>query len=314
MIATAFEGFKRVWPEMPDRVAAEADNRMQVFDLLGALSVVRDWEMQVRSELTRRWLSVPVIPTGGMALTAEQVEDVRLIVWSEGDIADAAYNRLRALFPAAEPAEERCQKWAVRVAGGIETGIQCVLPAGHECFHYYVQPIHNYVHPAPAEPAEEETNLAAVAQEPRRFDPAVHRCLHGRSCICEDIANAARATRLAEPAEEETKTEALTTFLEGVLDYDSADMGWHLPGDWDPTDLADAIVHAPTAFSPVVPAPTETEWPTWHEVPEGRTVLAKNRHTYTKRDGILCIGTSTMKSCMATSTQHLAPFVAAEEG
>lgn len=59
--------------------------------------------------------------------------------------------------------------------------------------------------------------------------------------------------------------------------------------------------------------PAETDWPTWQEVPEGMTVKAKNRHTYTKRDGILCIGTSTMKSCMATSTHHLAPFVAAEE-
>lgn len=32
-----------------------------------------------------------------------------------------------------------------------------MLPAGHECFHDYVPPIHNYVQPTPAEPAEEET-------------------------------------------------------------------------------------------------------------------------------------------------------------
>ncbi|GAB7515150.1 hypothetical protein [Rhodococcus sp. no. 34] len=55
--------------------------------------------------------------------------------------------------------------------------------------------------------------------------------------------------------EEETKAEALTTFLEGVLESD--DCGWHLPADWDPVDLADAIVHAP-ASSPVGSAPTET--------------------------------------------------------
>ena len=47
-----------------------------------------------------------LVPAGGMALTAEQVEDVRTAVWSEGDIADAAFNRLRALFPATEPGED----------------------------------------------------------------------------------------------------------------------------------------------------------------------------------------------------------------
>ncbi|AEV51918.1 hypothetical protein [Prescottella equi] len=53
----------------------------------------------------------------------------------------------------------------------------------------------------------------------------------------------------------------------------------------------------------------EKPWPTWQDVPEGATVRAKNRRIYTKRDGALCVGTSTMTSCMALSTEHLAPFV-----
>ncbi|MCW2300710.1 hypothetical protein [Rhodococcus erythropolis] len=51
-----------------------------------------------------------LIPTGGMTLTAEQVEDVRLIA-SENYPLDsdptASINRLRALFPATEPAEAK---------------------------------------------------------------------------------------------------------------------------------------------------------------------------------------------------------------
>lgn len=46
------------------------------------------------------------IPAGGMALTAEQVEDVRALVWLDGRRNFDAFHRLRALFPATEPAEE----------------------------------------------------------------------------------------------------------------------------------------------------------------------------------------------------------------
>ena len=118
----------------------------------------------------------------------------------------------------------------------------------------------------------------------------------------------------AEPAEEETKAEALTTFLEGVLDYDSADMGWHLPGDWDPTDLADAIVHAP-ASSPVFPAPTETEWQTWQEVPEGVWFLTnQNIGCWMRRDGDKVTTVAGGWPVCTDSLVAQAPFVAAEEG
>ncbi|MDV8066410.1 hypothetical protein R4P64_07830 [Rhodococcus sp. IEGM 1366] len=122
----------------------------------------------------------------------------------------------------------------------------------------------------------------------------------------------------AVPAEEETKAEALTTLLEGVLEYDSADMGWHLPGDWDPTDLADAIVHAP-ASSPVVPAPNETgPWQTWEAVPDGVkyhgigggggvVYVNYGGQRFRAESGVLSLNTD-------RSVQMTAPFVAAEEG
>ncbi|MCC4300408.1 hypothetical protein [Rhodococcus sp. 3-2] len=47
------------------------------------------------------------IPAGGMALTAEQVEDVRALVWLDGRRNFDAFHRLRALFPATEPAAVR---------------------------------------------------------------------------------------------------------------------------------------------------------------------------------------------------------------
>lgn len=167
-----------------------------------------------------------LIPAGGMALTAEQVEDVRTVAGEDGELAMtgefwAARDRLRALFPATEPAEE------------------------------------------------------------------------------------------------ETKAEALTTFLEGVLDYDSADMGWHLPGDWDPTDLADAIVHAP-ASSPVVPAPTETgPWKLLDDVPDRISQLVDRDDDRLVR---LASGqgsdwmyrTGFLKGRIASGDCY--PFVAAEEG
>ena len=113
----------------------------------------------VRAVLAHLTAAGRLVPAGGMALTAEQVEDVRTVMGDDGELPMmgefwAACDRLRALLPATEPAGERCQKWTVRVAGGIETGIQCVLPAGHECFH-------DYVPPAPAEPTEEETKAEA---------------------------------------------------------------------------------------------------------------------------------------------------------
>ncbi|MBT2265890.1 hypothetical protein [Rhodococcus erythropolis] len=169
-----------------------------------------------------------LIPAGGMALTAEQVEDVKIVLGQlerGGPAFEAAHERLRALFPATEPAEE------------------------------------------------------------------------------------------------ETKAEALTTFLEGVLDYDSADMGWHLPGDWDPTDLADAIVHAPTASSPVVPAPTETgpqtlegPWDRIEDIPKTVGRVTDRDGDAWEWDGDNWVTPETAILPTTYINRKYAPFVAAEEG
>lgn len=106
---------------------------------------------------------------GGMALTAEQVDGLKFALEAVTSVADVVpelrrtpstpisrlVKLLRALFPATEPAEERCQKWTLGDSKIMDV-IQCVLPAGHECFHDYVQP-------APAEPAEEETKAEECA-------------------------------------------------------------------------------------------------------------------------------------------------------
>ena len=73
------------------------------------------------------------VPVGGRVLTAEQVEDVRALVWLDGRRNFDAFYRLRALFPATEPAESATQS------------------AGGDCFDVCEG------HPTPAEPAEEET-------------------------------------------------------------------------------------------------------------------------------------------------------------
>jgi hypothetical protein len=99
-----------------------------------------------------------LIPAGGMALTAEQVEDVRTVVFTKSGsdtylLAGETVDRLRALFPATEPAEERCptcnDSGDVHRMDGEWLGV-CDCPAGTPF-------------PAPAEPAEEETKAEACS-------------------------------------------------------------------------------------------------------------------------------------------------------
>lgn len=94
-----------------------------------------------------------LIPTGGMALTAEQVEDVRTVAWHTGAGLSRApmaeIHRLRALFPATEPAEERCQ--SVNIFRE-----RCALVPGHDGRHAANGCAWGYP-PTPTEPTEEET-------------------------------------------------------------------------------------------------------------------------------------------------------------
>lgn len=143
-----------------------------------------------------------LIPAGGMALTAEQVEDVEALVATANPYSAPA-DRLRALFPATEPAEE-----------------------------------------AP--------NLAAVAREPRRFDPA-DECQndnHDPGCVC-GAQHWMTTPTLAVPAEEETKAEEFCCHPKcRFTDWGGINRK-HERG-------ADCPIVPRPASSPVVPAPTET--------------------------------------------------------
>ncbi|MBW4813328.1 hypothetical protein [Rhodococcus qingshengii] len=90
-----------------------------------------------------------------MRLTAEQVEDLKIVLGQlerGGPAFEAAHERLRALFPATEPAEERCQSVS------IFRERRALVP-GHDGRHAANGCAWGYP-PAPAEPAEEETKAA----------------------------------------------------------------------------------------------------------------------------------------------------------
>lgn len=94
-----------------------------------------------------------VIPEGGRVLTAEQVEDVRALVWLDGRRNFDAFYRLRALFPATEPAEEAAREG------------DCALPPAHD----------GPCNLAPAEPAEEETKAELPTEVGDRIRASVTR-------------------------------------------------------------------------------------------------------------------------------------------
>ncbi|MBQ9051725.1 hypothetical protein [Rhodococcus sp. (in: high G+C Gram-positive bacteria)] len=75
-----------------------------------------------------------------------------------------------------------------------------------------------------------------------------------------------------------------------------------------------------SSFSPVVPAPAETEWPTWDAVPENVTVISSFLdHRYRKVDGevfrVLEDGKRhKVADFTPTDMRSFAPFAAAKEG
>lgn len=96
------------------------------------------------------------VPVGGRVLTAELVEDVRALVWLDGRRNFDAFRRLRALFPATEPAADAKPCGSNSVTLGW-----CKLTARHEGLHtngtYLWGTPSEPDPPAAAEPAEEET-------------------------------------------------------------------------------------------------------------------------------------------------------------
>jgi hypothetical protein len=242
--------------------------QMQIPDaMIANLGAVLQAQIDLLAELQS---TGRLIPAGGMALTAEQVEDVRTAREElRGYRNFTGYGRshvnqliaaVDALFPAAEPAEARCTFYAQTEHGDI----QCELPDGHAA--------HHRIDPAPAEPSEEETK----AQE---------FCCHPK-CRFTDWGGSNRK---------------------------------HTRGSDCP------IVPKPTS-SPVVPAPTETEWQTCGHVPIGIVFRSKDRHptfTWVNEGGSLL---SVRNECEdghfsdgehcspSMVDEHFAPFVAAPTG
>lgn len=185
------------------------------------------------------------------------------------------------------------------------------------------------------EPAEEAPNLAAVAQEPRRFTPA-EECQndnHDPGCVC-GAQHWMTTPAPAVPAEEETKAE------EGPWVHKNGEICVHAPQCAAPYVVGkfnahgDFIKHAgelrlPEGFtrlapasSPVVPAPTETgPWPTWQEVPDGVWYMSRDRvmhnryvnHGGTRRSNAGFPGLADYDGRIGGFNAAFAPFVAAEE-
>ena len=152
------------------------------------------------------------VPVGGRVLTAEQVEDVRALVWLDGRRNFDAFYRLRALFPATEPAEPAASEGVNCGANSVVLG-WCTLSAQHEGLHTNGTYFWGQA-PAPAEPAEEETK----AEYPR--------------------------------------TDGDFTVLGPEIFTDAS-------GEFICWKGVNYVRQPEAASSPVVPAPTETEWQTW---------------------------------------------------
>lgn len=115
-------------------------------------------------------------PAGGMALTAEQVEDVRTVAncaLQYGNIASReAASRLDSSLPVTEPVEERCptcnDSGDVHRMDGEWLGV-CDCPAG--------TPFRT-----PAEPAEEETKAHCMCVTPDWYHDGLDSDIGGRLC------------------------------------------------------------------------------------------------------------------------------------
>ncbi|MGQ5692108.1 hypothetical protein ACSVIA_20405 [Rhodococcus erythropolis] len=286
-----------------------------------------------------------LVPAGGMALTAEQVEDVRLIA-SENYPLDsdptASINRLRALFPATEPPEEAVgdplQAWKEFLKPKPIGWYRTMTPqfaTEHFGFPSVIGSKGFWTHtasdggkwawdgddwelseysPAPAEPAGPCSRGVCSAN-------------NGHEGTC------AEASGWAEPAEEETKAEELSNVelscLKMICDLCKKSYKgtvWLPINDMvqgfidrhyltrDENDSCKPTINAEKALAslPVVPAPTETgPWDSIEEVPEGVTVRGTNPVAGLWRGGPYWKSVSPEHSAAVSS---LAPFVAAEEG
>lgn len=221
------------------------------------------------------------VPAGGMALTAERMEKVRTAreelrgYRNFTGYGRSHVNRLIAAVDALFPATEPAE-----VISRYQT-MQRGFAAKH--FGFPANPVFEDRYTAPDGGKWQWTD--ELQWELRCYPPAP-----------------------AVPAEEETKAE----------DYCCHPMCRHT--NWGGSNRKHTrgsdcpIVPKPTS-SPVVPAPTETEWQTWQEVPEGVWFLTnQNIGCWMRRDGDKVTTVTGGWPVCTDSLVAQAPFVAAEEG
>lgn len=229
------------------------------------------------------------VPSGGMALTAEQVEDVRLLLGLNGSqdikVVLDAQARLRALFPATEPAEE------VKPISWYRT-MELDFAAKH--FGFPSNPVFEDRYtapdggkwqwtdelqwelrcypPDPAEPAEEETKAEVVQDiEVMQWDgtrKSIQAICDWVNSFDDELDDPTISYCFSSAAPDDVLDVSLTT--------NEGDFVRVSDGDFIVRDTQgnfyrrDRNAYATVAASsPVVVAPTETEWQTWQEVPDG---------------------------------------------
>ncbi len=276
-----------------------------------------------------------LIPAGGMALTAKQVVDVKIVLGQlerGGPAFEAAHERLRALFPATEPAEDA----------------PCAICNVNETNHAGVSYYHPFTtepgpfddegndRPDPPEPAEEEgvarewPSLDKVPYDVKVTDGAGREWRWAQGCwrfTCSDgslsryrgeayelgvppFTEVVTATP-AEPAEEETKAEDESGWhwVQSAGGYYS---GPACTGGYGCRSMAHyegCLRPSLTASSPVVPAPNETgPWQTVDAIPESVTRIEDCEGDVWHR----C--TAGWEHGGLHGPEGYAPFVAAEEG
>ena len=236
-----------------------------------------DWDELVQGALEFLTSAGRLIPAGGMALTAEQVEDVRTVAGEDEELAMtgefwAARDRLRALFPATEPAEEETKAEVV----------QDIEVMQWDGTRKSIQAICDWVN----------------SFDDELDDPTISYCFS--SAAPDDVLDVSLTTNEGD----------FVRVSDG--DFIVRDT----QGDFYRRDRnAYATV---AASSPVVPAPTETEWQTWEEVPEGVKYYGINTWGptyYVNRSGVRHrVFDDTPSKTADYIVQGSAPFVAAEEG
>ncbi|QTR98385.1 hypothetical protein J6K27_003513 [Rhodococcus qingshengii] len=276
-----------------------------------------------------------LVPAGGMALTAEQVEDVRIVTTEVGGYAAEQFRRWHAakdrlvesFFSATEPAAVRDGSDLVVVqrshtAKAVQSWMTLDLwtdlgkndkdfDAEYERQGFgdlwatllgEVRALVQATTPAPAEPAEEETKaeepVGTVCDETQKaYDEAVSLSYWLAKQLGEHVDDAY------------DRGETLTDTVQRLIEHIRPNLG-----------------KTKTAASPVVPAPTETgPWPTWESVPDdvwftsasavGFLPAHRKRGSLVDwqfRDG--SVGVYDVSRIGNGKLMARAPFVAAEEG